>query len=377
MRTLFRMIVMLLIAGGIFAGLNWFVNFRTNIIKNVMAGLADPPQTVATTKAISQPWQQTLAAVGTFRAVNGSDLALEVGGIIDKINFVSGDEVKAGQELLDLRRDEDIAKLNSLQATADGAAITLKRDQSQLALHAVSQAVVDNDGVALKSALANVAQQQALIDQKTLRAPFDGRLGIRSVDVGQYISPGTAIVTLQALDKLYLDFSLPQQALADVKVGQPVQAHVDAFPTVEFKGAIAALNAKVDQTSRNVSVRATFDNAAHRLLPGMYASVSIDVGMPKTYVTLPQTAVITNPYGNAVYLAIKPENAASDDALVAKQTFVKTGDTRGDQIAVLSGVDDGATVVTSGQIKLRNGSKLKINNSVVLPNDPNPKPVDQ
>jgi membrane fusion protein (multidrug efflux system) len=377
MRTVFRMIVMLAIVAAIFAGLNWFVNFRTNIIKNVMAGLADPPQTVATGKATKQPWQRTVAAVGTFRAVNGSDLAVEVAGIIDKINFTSGDDVKAGQELLDLRRDEDIAKLNALQATAEGAAITLKRDQSQLALHAVSQAVVDNDTVALKSALANVAQQQALIDQKTLRAPFDGRLGIRNVDVGQYMSPGTAIVTLQALDKLFLDFTLPQQAVADIKVGQSIIAHVDAFPTVEFKGTIAALNAKVDQASRNVTIRATFDNADHRLLPGMYASVAIDVGTPQTYITLPQTAVITNPYGNAVYLAVKPENATSDDALVAKQTFIKTGETRGDQIAVLSGVDEGATVVTAGQIKLRNGSKLKVNNAIETPNDPNPKPVDQ
>jgi membrane fusion protein (multidrug efflux system) len=374
-RTIFRMVIMLVLAGLIFYGLNWFVNFRTNIIKHVMAGLADPTQTVSVAKAETSDWQSTVPAIGTFRAVNGSDLALEVGGIIDKINFVSGDEVKAGQELLDLRRDEDIAKLNSLQATAEGAAITLKRDQGQLALHAVSQATVDNDLVAQKSAQANVAQQQALVDQKTLRAPFDGRLGIRTVDVGQYISPGTAIVTLQALDKLYLDFTLPQQAVADIKVGQQIEAKVDAFPKDTFKGQIMAVNSKVDQTTRNVQVRATFDNSDRRLLPGMYASVSIEVGKPEPHVTLPQTAIIYNPYGNAVYLAVKAEGA--QDGLVAKQTFVKTGDTRGDQIAVLSGVDSGAMVVTSGQIKLRNGAKIKVDNSVVLTNDPNPKPVDQ
>jgi membrane fusion protein (multidrug efflux system) len=366
---------MLVIAGAIFAGLNWFVNFRTGIIKNVMASLADPAQTVSTVTAAPSDWQTSVSAIGTFRAVNGSDLALEVSGIIDKINFISGDEVKEGQTLLELRKDTDIAKLESLQATADGTNITLKRDQGQLALHAVSQATVDNDLVNQKSALANVAQQQALVDQKTLKAPFTGRLGIRSVDIGQFISAGTAIVTLQALDKLYLDFTLPQQAVADVKVGQQITAKVDAFPKDDFKGEIIALNSKVDSTTRNVQVRASFDNTDHRLLPGMYASVAIAVGAPQSHITLPQTAVIFNPYGNAVYLAVKADGA--QDGLVAKQTFVKTGETRGDQIAILTGIDAGATIVTAGQIKLRNGSKLKVDNSAVVPNDPNPKPVDQ
>ncbi len=374
-RLIFRLVIMLVIAGAIFAGLNWFVNFRTGIIKNVMASLADPAQTVSTVTAAPSDWQTSVSAIGTFRAVNGSDLALEVSGIIDKINFISGDEVKEGQTLLELRKDTDIAKLESLQATADGTNITLKRDQGQLALHAVSQATVDNDLVNQKSALANVAQQQALVDQKTLKAPFTGRLGIRSVDIGQFISAGTAIVTLQALDKLYLDFTLPQQAVADVKVGQQITAKVDAFPKDDFKGEIIALNSKVDSTTRNVQVRASFDNTDHRLLPGMYASVAIAVGAPQSHITLPQTAVIFNPYGNAVYLAVKADGA--QDGLVAKQTFVKTGETRGDQIAILTGIDAGATIVTAGQIKLRNGSKLKVDNSAVVPNDPNPKPVDQ
>jgi len=374
-RLIIRMAIMLALAAAIFAGLNWFINFRSAIIKTVMSGLADPPQTVSTAPAATDDWQTTVAAIGTFRAVNGSDLALEVSGIIDKLDFVSGDEVKEGQVLMELRKDTDVAKLESLQATAEGANITLKRDQGQLKINAVSQATVDTDLVNQKSALANVAQQQALVDQKTLKAPFAGRLGIRSVDIGQFIAAGTTIVTLQALDKLYLDFSLPQQAVADIKVGQSIEAKVDAFPKDTFKGQVIAINSKVDSTNRNVQIRASFDNTDHRLLPGMYASVNVKTGQPHAFVTLPQTAVIFNPYGNAVYLAVKPEGAA--DGLVAKQVFVKTGETRGDQIAILSGVTAGDTVVTAGQIKLRNGSKLKVDNSAVLPNDANPKPVDQ
>jgi membrane fusion protein (multidrug efflux system) len=340
-----------------------------------MAGLADPPQTVSTTTAAKSDWQSTVSAIGTFRAVNGSDLALEVSGIIDKIDFASGDEVKEGQTLLELRKDTDVAKLVSLQSTAEGAATTLKRDQGQLALHAVSQATVDNDLFTQKAAQANVAQQQALVDQKTLKAPFSGKLGIRAVDIGQFISAGTTIVTLQALDKLFLDFTLPQQSVSDIQAGQSVDAKVDAFPNDTFHGSIIAISSKVDQSSRSVQMRASFDNADHRLLPGMYASVSIAVGKPQSFVTLPQTAVVFNPYGNAVFLAVKPD--APQDGLIARQTFIKTGETRGDQIAVLSGVDDGMTVVTAGQIKLRNGSKLKVNNSAVVPDSPNPKPVDQ
>lgn len=373
-RTSVRMVIMLLLVGGVAAGLNWFVNFRAGIITQVLAGLRDPAQTVSTTTAKTDSWQSSLSAIGTFRAVNGADLSLEVSGIIDQIYFTSGDDVKEGQVLLDLRKADDVAKLNSLTATADGTSVTLQRDLGQLKINAVSQATVDTDIFNQKAALANVVQQKALVEQKTLKAPFAGRLGIRSVDLGQFISAGTTIVTLQALEKLYLDFSLPQQAVAEVKPGQAVDATIDAFPNTVFVGQITALNSKVDQNSRNVQVRASFDNSDHRLLPGMYASVSVRVGAPRTYITLPQTAVVFNSYGNSVYLAVKPEGG---EGLVAKQAFVRTGETRGDQVAILSGIKEGATVVTAGQIKLRNGTKLIVDDSVAIPDSANPKPADQ
>ncbi|WP_441251905.1 efflux RND transporter periplasmic adaptor subunit [Tardiphaga sp. 71_E8_N1_1] len=370
-----RMIIMFGIVGAVFAGLAWFVNFRAGMIKNALAALADPPQTVSTTTAVSSEWQPKLTAVGTFRAVNGADLALQLAGVVDKIHFESGKDVEAGDVLLDLRKEDDVAKLQSLQATADGFGITLRRDHGQLKINAVSQATVDADLVNQRNALALVAQQQALVDQKTLKAPFAGRIGVRAVDVGQYLSAGTTIVTLQALDRLYIDFTLPQQAIDQVKVGQEVHARVDSYPNQTFKGQVQAINSKVDQTSRNVQVRAIFSNAERKLLPGMYVVIDVAVDNATRHVTLPQTAIVYNPYGNSVYLAVKSD--AGKDGLVARQSFVKTGLTRGDQVAVISGVEQGASVVTAGQMKLRNGTVLKIDNSIPVANDANPKPVDQ
>ena len=375
-----RMIIMLGVVGAVFAALAWFVNFRAGMIKRAMASLADPPQTVSTTTAALSDWQSTLTAIGTFRAVNGADLSLQQSGIVDSIRFESGKDVAAGDVLLDLHKEDDVAKLRSLQATADGFGITLRRDQGQLKINAVSQATVDSDLVNERNALALVAQQQALVDQKTLKAPFAGRLGVRQVDVGQYLTAGTTIVTLQALDRLYVDFTLPQQAVDQVKVGQEVTARIDAFLGRSFKGIVQAFNPKVDQASRNVQIRAIFDNADRKLLPGMFARIDVNVGQATSQITLPQTAIVYNPYGDSVFLAIKSDaqgSAVGKDGLVARQVFIKTGATRGDQVAVVSGLEQGATVITAGQIKLRNGTVLKVDNSVPIANDPNPRPVDQ
>ncbi|ATQ69424.1 MULTISPECIES: efflux RND transporter periplasmic adaptor subunit [Methylosinus] len=373
------MAIMLAIVAVVFGLLYGFVVFRSAMIKQFLAGMANPPQTVTVTKAAFQEWRPKRTAVGTFRAVNGSDLSLEVAGIVEKIHFQSGEQVAEGQLLLELRKDTDTTRLASLQASADLAGITLRRDQSQLKLHATSQATVDTDVANLKSADAQVAQQEAVIAQKTLRAPFAGRLGIRSVDLGQYIGAGSVIVTLQALDPIFLDFLLPQQALNGVEVGQPIDANVDAFPGKKFTGKIVAINSKVDQASRNVQVRASLANADHKLTPGMFAEIDIVTGHPERRITLPQTAIVYAPFGNSVFLV--QQNAADKSApaggLTAQQVFVRLGATRGDEVAVLEGVPEGATVVTAGQVKLRNGSPLKISDAPQPPVDPDPKPVDQ
>lgn len=366
-----RMVLMLIAVGIVFGALYGFQVFKGTMIKQALASLKDPPQTVATMDAVSLPWQTSIKAVGTVRAERGADLSLEASGIVSDLNFKSGDEATEGQVLLQLRADADIANLEALKATADINAITLKRDQEQLKIHAVSQATVDSDTANLKKALAQVAEQQAVVDKKTLKAPFSGHLGIRSVDLGQYVSAGTTIVTLQSLDPIFIDFFLPQQALADIQVGQKVAARVDTFPGEVLEGTISAINPKVDTASRNVQVRASFENGKRRLVPGMFATVNVAIGAPADLVTLPQTAITANPYGDIVFLVEKKEGGPT--GLAVKQVFVKTGETRGDQIAVTSGIKAGDTVVVAGQLKLHNGSAVTVNNKV-LPTD-NPAPV--
>jgi membrane fusion protein (multidrug efflux system) len=374
-----RMIIMLLGVGIVLGGVFVFEGvLRPMFIKKFIATLANPPQTVSAVTANLQDWQKQLRAVGSFRAARGADLSAQIGGIVSATHFESGAEVAEGTLLIELSAVDDIAKLNSLKATAALARITYERDQRQFKAQAVSQQVVDTDEQTFKGAEAQMAQQQAVIDYKSIRAPYAGKLGIRQVDVGQYVSPGTTLVTLQALDPIYVDFTLAQQALAQISVGQKVTALVDTFPGEDFNGTIAAISSKVDSATRNVQVRATLANPSHRLLPGMFATVAIDIGTPTSYVTLPQTSVTYNPYGSTVYIVDeKGKDANGQDQMVARQVFVTAGDTRGDQVAILKGVDAGQNVVTAGQMKLRNGSPLKIDNSVQVSSDADPRPIDQ
>jgi membrane fusion protein, multidrug efflux system len=373
-----RMGIMLAVVALVFGGVFGWQAVKAHFIKQFFASMGAPPQTVSTTVAAVQEWQPQLEAVGSLRAVKGADLGLEVPGIVEQIAFQSGQDVDAGALLLQLRAEDDIARLHSLEANAQLAQITYDRDQKLVKTQVVSQATLDSDAAKLKDAQAQVAAQQAVINKKFIRAPFAGHLGIRAVDIGQYLSAGTTIVTLQALDPIYLDFFMPQQALDQLKVGQTVTVKVDTYPNQGFTGEISAINPKVDTNSRNVQVRATLKNPDHKLLPGMFATGDIDTSEPQRYVTLPQTAVAYNPYGSTVYLVEdKGKDAKGQPQLTARQTFVTTGATRGDQVAVLTGVKEGDTVVTAGLIKLHNGTPLLINNSVQPSDDANPRPKDQ
>jgi membrane fusion protein, multidrug efflux system len=373
-----RMVIMLVLVALVLGGIFGFQAFKATMIKKFMSQMSAPPQTVSTAKAAYTPWQSTIQAVGSLRAVKGADLSLETAGTIDSITFDSGDDVEAGKVLLKLRSDDDAAKLASLQATAALNRITYDRDLKQAKIQAVSQATLDTDAANLKNAEAQVAEQQAVLDKKTLRAPFAGHLGIRAVDLGQYLSAGTMVVTLQALDPIYLDFFVPQQAVDQVRLHQSVEVKVDAYPKDVFAGEISAINPRVDSGSRNVQVRATLHNADHRLLPGMYATLDIQVGQPDRYITLPQTAITYSPYGDSVYVVDEKGNGPDGKPLlVARQIFVTTGATRGDQVAALTGVKEGETVVVAGQIKLHNGSTVLINNSIMPTADAAPLPVDR
>ena len=352
-------------------------------IRQLMASSPKPaPQTVSATIIRKVDWQPQLSSVGTLVAVRGVDVTSEIAGLVRSIHFKSGQEVVAGQLLLQLNADADLAQLRALEAAAELAASVVARDRQQFAVQAISQAQIDNDAADLKSKQALAAQQAALVAKKTIRAPFAGKLGITTVNPGQYLNPGDKIVTLQTIDPIYVDFYIPQQQLGGLQVGQVLTLSSDAHANTAFAGKVSAISSKVDPATRNVQVEATVANPQRQLLPGMFANVHVEVGGKKQYLTLPQTAITYNPYGSTVFVvhpapppkAGAPPPKAGD--LVVQQVFVTTGETRGDQVAVLTGLAEGQRVVTSGQIKLKNGSPVVISNVVEPRNNPQPTPQE-
>jgi membrane fusion protein (multidrug efflux system) len=375
-RTWLRLTLMLLAVVLVAGGLIWFQHFKSGILKQVMANIRSEQPTVATAQASMQQWQAAQTAVGTARASKGADLAAEIGGVVDQIDFESGQTVPAGTVLLRLRPNDDAAKLAQLQASTDLAELTLQRDQKQLAAHGVAQATVDTDAANLKVTNAQVIAQQAVMAEKVVRAPFAGRLGVRQVDVGQFIAAGSTIVTLQQLDPMFVDFYLPQQAMGEIAAGQTVEVTADAWPGRTFAGKISSLNAKVDPTSRMLQIRASVPNPDGALLPGMYLGASVVTGKSQELVTIPLAAVAFNPYGTLVYVVHDEKAANGVGQHVVKQQFVTTGAERGDQVSVLKGIGANDVVVTAGQLKLHNGSVVKIDNAVQPTDNPTPRPQD-
>jgi membrane fusion protein (multidrug efflux system) len=373
-----RMVIMLIGVAIVLGAVFGYGTFYNRMVAKFMASRGIPPQTVSTIKADISEWQPEMRAVGTLRAVRGADLSAQVSGIVSEVHFESGSQVAEGALLVKLMDADDVAKLNALKAAAGLAKITFDRDTQQFKVQAVSKQVLDTDEQNLKNAEAQVAQQQALVNYKSIKAPFAGQLGIRQIDIGQYLSSGTPVVTLQALDPIYFDFFVPQQALDVLKVGQFVSLETDTYPGQKFTGMISAINPKVDPATRNVQVRASLQNADHRLLPGMYASVNIHYGETQPYVTLPQTAISYNPYGTMVYV-VDHQGADKDSKqpAIVHQKFITVGDTRGDQVGIMTGVNDGDEVVTAGQNKLNNGSPIIVNNTVQPSNDAAPTPPNQ
>jgi membrane fusion protein (multidrug efflux system) len=373
-----RMIVMLVGVGVLLGGIIGFNLFKQAMMKKYMAANTQPPATVTAMPAALQAWQPQLTSLGTLRAVRGIDVTSEVAGIVRRVDFRSGEYVKAGQILVELDTEAERAQLQSLRAAADLAEAQVKRDKLQAEAQAVSQAQLDSDAADLKSKLALVDQQLAAIAKKEIRASFAGRLGISTINVGQYLNPGDKIVSLQATEQVYVDFYLPQRDLAQVALGRPVSVSADAFPERKFVGRITSISATVDNDTRNFEIEAMVANPKHELRGGMYANVAVDTGTPQQQLTLPQTAVTYNPYGATVFVAKDSghKDAQGKPVLEAQQVFVSTGSTRGDQVAVVKGIEPGALVVTSGQLKLKNGTPLAINNSVQPADNPDPTPQE-
>jgi membrane fusion protein (multidrug efflux system) len=276
-----------------------------------------------------------------------------------------------------LNIDSDEAQLRALQATAELNKITYNRDKAQLAIKGVSKEVVDTDAANLKNILAQVDQQTATIAKKVIRAPFAGRLGISAVNPGQYLNPGDTIVTLQQLDPIYVDFYVPQQDLMKLKVGQVISLVSDTIPGKKFSGKITTMNPLIDAETRNVEVEATVENPQFDLLPGMFSTVIVDTGKQEKFLTVPQTAVTFNPYGDVVFLVKQDDKDKKDkkdkSAPTVEQTFVTEGETRGEQVSIIKGLKEGDEVVTSGQLKLKNGYQIAVDNSVQPSDNSAPK----
>jgi membrane fusion protein (multidrug efflux system) len=302
------------------------------------------------------------------------NVTTELAGMVQKIYFTPGSTVKEGTVLVQLNADAEIGQLRALQAQTELAKITYERDKAQFAVHAVSKQTVDTDEWNLKNLQGLTAQQEATVKKKTLRAPFSGRLGISNVNPGQYLNVGDKVTNLQTLDPIFIDFYLPQQALAQLKIGQLAKVTTDTYPGKQFNGKITTIEPAVDTNTRNVIVEATLSNPKWLLAPGMFASVEVTVGEPKSYLTLPQSAIIFNPYGEIAFIVReKGKDEKGKPIYIVNQTFVTTGATRGNQIQILSGLKEGDVIVSSGQLKLQNDSRILINNQIQPSNNPSAK----
>lgn len=372
-----------IVFGGVFAIKAFFARQTNNFFDN----MPQPAVAVSSYVARTQRWTDSGEAVGTFVAINGTDVTTEAGGVIRAIEFQPGQQVAAGTVLVRLNTANEEATLNALETSAKLAGVQAQRWQRLGKDKLVSLDDVQQRTAAAASAGAQVEAQRALIAQKTIRAPFSGVLGLRKVNLGQYVAPGTAMVSLQQLDPIYLDFSLPEQQVTRMVEGIAVRASVDALPGKTFDGRITAVESQVDSNTRNFKAQATFQNPDGALRPGSFAKVGFALGGARDVLVIPQTAVSFNPYGNAVFVisktARKPGekdmqgNDLTGDKLIVTQRFIKTGATQGDLVAVTDGLKAGERVVTSGLLKLRNDAEVTINDTIQPSADANPAPENR
>lgn len=351
-----RMLIMLGVSLVVFGGVLGFVQFRNQMIKQYFATMPKPVVAVTVEPAATEQWRDFVPAVGTLTAVNGVNIAASTSGLVKEIAFQSGQAVKKGQLLLRLDSDVEQGELRSAMADADLARLQANRQRALVKSDAVSQAALDKAEAELKVKEAKVASLRATIDKKAVYAPFDGVLGVRQVDLGQYVQPGQAIVNLQDLSTMLADFSVSQRDLAMVSPGQPIRMTTDAWAGREFAGQVAAVEPQVDSKTGMVLVQGRFPNADGALRPGMFAKVEIDRPATAQVVTVPVSAVSYNLHGDAVFVVRDGANGGKE----ALRAVVQLGERRDGRVVVRQGVNVGDLVVTSGQLKLENGSSVEI-----------------
>lgn len=357
-RLIIVLAALIVVFGGVF-GWKWYV---TQQIAKARASAPPPVAVVQARKAEAKTWHPTLSATGSLQAIQGVDLSTEVSGVVTEIHFKSGQAVKKGDVLVALDTAADEAELRSLQAQSQLTQIQYHRQLKLYQGHNTSDANLNTAEAQNKQAKAQVSKQQATIAKKIIRAPFDGILGIRKVDLGQYLAPGTAIVTLQQLDRIYVNFSLPQQNLPKVHDGQKVRITAQGFGNDTFEGKITAISPEVNADTRNFAVQATINNRNHALRPGMFVDAAVELPSQQKMITVPQTAISYNPYGDFVYILDKTGKQRNGKPLYkAKRHLVDTGETRGDFVQIDKGIKAGNLVVTAGALKLHPGGLAQIN----------------
>jgi membrane fusion protein (multidrug efflux system) len=344
----------------------------------IAAGMSwqPPPEAVTTIVTQVEHWSTTLSAIGSVVAVHGVTVSADLPGMVERIDFESGRSVHAGDVLVRLDTSQEQAQLAAAEAQRDLSRLNLERSRQLLDKQVVAQAEYDRVAAEAKQAEARAGEIRATIERKRIRAPFAGILGIRQANLGQYLNAGDPVVPLQSMDPIYVDFSLPQQDVASLRIGAAVRVSADGIVIPSSEGRITAINSVVDEATRNVQVQATFRNPHGRLRPGMFVEVQASFGRGESVITLPASAVGYAPYGNSVYVVSELKGPNGKPYRGVQQRFVKLGPGRGDQVSVLSGLKPGEEVVSSGVFKLRSGAAVLVNNTISPSNNPAPKPED-
>jgi membrane fusion protein (multidrug efflux system) len=367
-------VFVVLVVGGTLAGV------KTLQIRTLMAAgksYASPPESVSSVLAREEKWQGTITAIGSVTAVQGVTVTPELAGIIHEIAFESGAVVAKDALLVRLDTSTEEAQLHALEAQEELARLTLARERSLRSQNMVAQSELETAEATLKQTQGMADATRAIIQKKTIRAPFAGRLGIRLVNLGQYLDTGKPIVSLQSLTPIYADFSLPQQELARLQTGMRVRLTTDAYPGRQFDGTLTAINPDLDPQTRSVGLQATFENADQLLRPGMFARVEVLLPEERAVLVVPATSVLSAPYGDSVYvIESKPGKDSGKPELVVRQQFIRTGNARGDFVSVETGLKPGERIVSAGIFKLRNGMSVIENNELSPKNELAPRPSD-
>jgi membrane fusion protein, multidrug efflux system len=371
-----RMILML-VAVGIFVATIAAVKTRQiQTASKQNSSFQPPPEAVTTVVAKKEQWPATWSSIGSVAAVHGVLVSADLPGIVEKIEFESGQSVAAGALLLRLDTRQELAQLAAAEAAWGLAELNLKRAKDLVQQGIAAQADLDRLAAEHKQSVAKAGEIRATIDRKTIRAPFAGVLGIRQVNLGQYLEAGAPIVQLQAVRPVYVNFAVPQQQASQLKVGSPIHAAAEGGAGIEADGRVTALDSVVNEATRNTQIQATFANADGKLRPGMFVKTKVGIGAGEPAITVPTSAILYAPYGDSVFIVEDVTGPKGQHYLGVRQQFVKLGGSRGDQVAILSGIKPGETLVTSGVFKLRNGAAVKVNNQVQPGNNPAPKPED-